>query len=121
MVSRFGVPFALAVLGISPLQAQAAKAGDLDTSIVDLLELLNTPGISASKSAEKLSDAPATMIVLTKDDFDKRGYTGLDQMLDDLPGMDISHSYGAEYFRNYWRGFRSDIADPLLVMVDGMS
>ncbi len=117
MRNRTLVPFALAVAGILPLQAQAAK-GD-DNAIQDLLQLLNTPVVSASKGKEKLADAPATMVVLTQADLRQRGYTELDQILDDLPGMDVVRSYGADYVRNYWRGYRSDIADPYLVLIDG--
>ena len=123
-VRRFlPLPLPLALLGLGSLslalQAQAPGVAD-DTEMKDLLTLLNTPIISASKSAEKLSQAPATVLVLTREDLRQRGYKELDQILDDLPGMDVSRSYGADYFRNYWRGFRSDIADPFLVLVDGM-
>lgn len=110
----------------SPLLYASALGGFLgaqdpgDLRFMNLEDLLKVKVVSASKSEETLSNAPATMIVFTKDDFDKRGYTELDQILDDLPGMDVVRSYGSDYFRNYWRGFRSDISDPFLVMIDGM-
>lgn len=121
MLGRFVVPFSLAVLGLSPLQAQVAKPGNQEADLQDLLELLNTPVVSASKTAEKLSDAPATMIVLKRDDLLKRGYTEVSQILDDLPGMQVVRPYGDSQVKNYWRGYRSFIGDPYLLLVDGIA
>ncbi|MBK8724659.1 MAG: TonB-dependent receptor [Holophagaceae bacterium] len=92
-----------------------------DKVLKDLLELMNTPVVSASRTPERLIDAPATVIVLSRSDLEGRGYTELSQILDDLPGMEVVRSYGANYFKNYWRGYRNDIGDPFLVMVDGVA
>lgn len=86
----------------------------------DLLVLLDTPVVSASKTSEKLSEAPATVIVLRKEDLGARGYYQLSQLLDDLPGMQPERSYGDYYVKNYWRGFRNTQGDPYLLMVDGL-
>jgi outer membrane receptor protein involved in Fe transport len=118
-------PRALATaLGLaSSLLARAqdpASPGD-GARLKDLLELMNTPVVSASRSPERVVDAPATVVVLTRADLEGRGYTELSQILDDLPGMEVVRSYGANYFKNYWRGYRNDIGDPFLVMVDGQA
>lgn len=94
MIKRCVVPFSLAVLGMAPLHAQAPKPGGSDAQLQDLLELLNTPVVSASKTAEKLSDAPATMIVLKRDDLLKRGYTEVSQLLDDLVDSEPAQPHG---------------------------
>lgn len=122
MRSKAFFPFALAVLGLTPLMAQTPPAKNVqqDEDILDLLELMTTPVVSASKSAEKLSEAPATLILITRNDIEDRGYTELSQILDDLPGMDMARSYGANYLKDYWRGYRNDIGEPFLVMVDGI-
>lgn len=99
--------------------AAVAPAQEVDGR--NLLALLRTPVVSASRSKEQLSEAPATMIVLSRTDLEERGYTELSQLLDDLPGMDLSRSYGANYVKDYWRGYRNDIGDPFLVMVDGQA
>ncbi|HJW72146.1 MAG TPA: TonB-dependent receptor [Geothrix sp.] len=117
MANHFLLPFALALAGLTPARTQDMP-GEADTR--DLLALLKTPVVSASKSSEKLSDAPATVIVISRSDLDDRGYTELSQILDDLPGMDLARSYGADYFKNYWRGYRNDIGEPFLVLVDGI-
>jgi len=122
MASRYVCPFAMAVLGISPVQAQAPSPVVVEeVQVQTLLDLLNTPVVSASKSAERLNEAPATMIVLTKEDLLKRGYTDISQILDDLPGMQVVRPYGDAQVKNYWRGYRSFIGDPYLLLVDGIS
>lgn len=113
------IPFALAVLGLSPLVAQTPKEKPPDTDIQDLLELMNTPVVSASKSVEKLSEAPATLIVISKGDIEARGYTKFYEILDDLPGFDLMKIYGDTFLKPYARGYRNDIGDTMLVMVDG--
>ena len=88
---------------------------------MSLEKLMSMEVVSASNSAEKLSEVPATMIVLTDNDIKLRGYTRLDEIFDDLPGMQVSRPYGFQnMYKNYWRGFRSNFAEPYLVMVDGL-
>ncbi len=119
MSPRRAFTLALALAAGAHLEAQGMPAPGDDSRLKDLLELMNTPVVSASRSPERLLDAPATVIVLTRADLEGRGYTELSQILDDLPGMEVARSYGANYFKNYWRGYRNDIGDPFLVMVDG--
>lgn len=117
-------PRVLALLTVAlagGLQAQESPAPADERLLKDLLELMNTPVVSATRSPERLADAPATVVVLTRADLEARGYTELSQILDDLPGMEVARSYGANYFKNYWRGYRNDIGDPFLVMVDGVA
>lgn len=114
-------PVAFALAAVRALGAQGVPAAGDEKLLKDLLELMNTPVVSASRTPERLVDAPATVIVLTRADLDGRGYTELSQILDDLPGMEVVRSYGANYFKNYWRGYRNDIGDPFLVMVDGQA
>ncbi|HET6330897.1 MAG TPA: TonB-dependent receptor [Holophagaceae bacterium] len=108
-------------LGAAMVQApQVQEPAPSPQAMQNLLELMRTPVVSASRQAEPLSDAPATVIVLQRKDLEMRGYTELSQILDDLPGMDVVRPYGADYVKNYWRGYRTEIGDPYLVMVDGV-
>ncbi len=96
----------------------AQEIGDLmDMSLEDLANIEIT---TASNRSEKLSEAPSTLIVITKDDIMNRGYFNLIDVLIDLPGMDVIVSYGDDYVRNYWRGFRNNISAPYLLMIDGV-
>lgn len=75
---------------------------------------------SVSKVDEPLREAPATVIVVTAEEIEKRGYTDLEELLHDLPGFDISRGNGEVYSNIYMRGYRSDRSDRLLFLVDGV-
>ncbi len=83
-------------------------------------ELMQVEVVTATNRTETLSDAPATMIVLSKQEISERGYIHLYDIFDDLPGMDVTKAYGDTYYKNYWRGYRNTIGCPYLVMVDGV-
>ena len=67
----------------------SAQSIDVDESLFSLsLEaLLNLNVSSASGTSESYRDAPAAMIVLTAEELRRRGYTGLDEVMLDLPGF----------------------------------
>ena len=75
---------------------------------------------SVSKKAESIYEAPATIIVITREEIQKRGYNDLVEMLKDVPGFDLSMWYGGEYANFYQRGFRQTSTDKTLLLVDGI-
>lgn len=60
-----------------------------DVFNIDLSTLQNIEVQSASKSAQLLSETPATMIVVTKDQIQKRGYRSLLDLLNDVAGFSV--------------------------------
>src|SRR6185436_20704138 len=66
---------------------------------------------SVSKTAESLREAPATVVVVTGEEIERRGYLDLEELLYDLPVFDVSRSNGAIYSSFYMRGFRSNLND----------
>jgi outer membrane receptor for ferrienterochelin and colicins len=112
-MKRIAIAFILAA-------ATAHAQEDKDLERLSLEELMNVHVVTASNVSEKLSEAPATVIVISADDIKRRGYRELSQILDDLPGMDIIRPFGDTYFKNYWRGYRNTVGDPFLVMIDGV-
>src|SRR5690242_11025446 len=112
------LPFCLAAL-VAAAPAGAAPAPEDEGEALremTIEELLSVSVVSASNTREKLADAPATVIVLTRADLAQRGYTELSEILDDLPGMDVVRPYGDTYLKNYWRGYRNTIGDPFLLL-----
>lgn len=114
-------------MGLATLQGQSQPTMDPKDS-EDRLTVLgqqvvvpaNGPSVlSASNKKELLQEAPATVVLLTRQEFLERGYTQLSQVLDNLPGMQVSRSYGDYPVKNYWRGYRNYMGDPFLVLVDG--
>ncbi|MDP3830416.1 MAG: TonB-dependent receptor, partial [Ignavibacteriaceae bacterium] len=81
---------------------------------------VNTQVQSVSKKLETLTEAPATVIVINEDDIQKRGYTDLEALMSDLPGFDISRSFGPTYSNIYQRGYRSNNTDRTIFLIDGV-
>jgi outer membrane receptor for ferrienterochelin and colicins len=99
--------------------AVSQETDDFLTNL-SLEDLLNIEITTASNVKEKLSDAPAVVLVFTQEEITNRGYNDLVELFDDLPGIDTAITYGDLYFRPYWRGFRKGTSSAFLFMVDGM-
>ncbi|MGH9395870.1 MAG: TonB-dependent receptor plug domain-containing protein [Terriglobia bacterium] len=73
---------------------------------------------SASKKKEKLSRVAAAIYVITQDDIRRSGATNIPDLLRMVPGLDV-----AQINANTWaissRGFNSEFADKMLVLIDG--
>lgn len=87
---------------------------------LSLEDLMNIQVTSVSKRSEPANLAPQTVIVLTADELQKRGYTDIEQVFHDLPGFDITRSVGTEYVQLYQRGYRSNNTNRTLILVDGI-
>ncbi len=85
-----------------------------------LEDLLNVEITTASNRAEKISESPATTIVVTREDMKARGYVSLTELFQDLPEMDVTTPYGDTFQKVHWRGYRTNIGFPYLIMVDGV-
>lgn len=56
---------------------------------LDLEQLQQIKVNSASKTSQNLNLTPAKMIIITKEQIEQRGYKGLDELLNDLPAIQI--------------------------------
>lgn len=107
--------FFLLIVLLSPLLAQE----DVFMNNATLDDLLNTPVTTASQNQEKLSEAPATIFVLTAAEIAARGYTQLDQLLEDLPEVEIQ--YKSEPIAYNWTNIRGASGnDHFLILLDGV-
>lgn len=118
LIVRSWCLLSFSVLAVAP-SVQASGDGQ-DLFDLSLEELLQVKVHSASNLEESLAEAPATMIVLSKDELTARGYDNLTEVLDDLPGMEMVRPFGDTYFVNYMRGYRNTIGTPYLVLIDGV-
>lgn len=75
---------------------------------------------SVSKKAESIYETPATIVVVTQEDIEKRGYMDLVELLKDVPGFDLTMFYGSEYANIYQRGFRQNNTEKTLLLIDGI-
>ncbi|MBA4149326.1 MAG: TonB-dependent receptor [Verrucomicrobia bacterium] len=96
--------------------AQESASGDLTE--LSLTDLLNVEVTSVSRSAEKLSTAPAAITVISGEDIRRTGATTIPDALRLVPGMQVaqvdSHTWAVSS-----RGFNDVLANKLLVMIDG--
>ena len=86
------------VLPTSTMHAQEVSPGTLDEyESMSLEELLDTRVVTtASKRKESTKDAPGTVIVLSRNDIRLRGYSHLQDVFRDLPGMESLEYYFSE-------------------------
>jgi outer membrane receptor for ferrienterochelin and colicins len=79
---------------VMPIRAQdpgPTQAKDLAS--LDLESLLDLKVTTATKFAEKLSDAPSVMYVVTRDELDRFGGTTLGEILARVPGLTGTSAY----------------------------
>lgn len=69
------------------VQLTSGKSADFFE--MNLAQLMDQVVITPSKTFQKISEAPGTVIVVTKQQIRERGYINLVDLLEDLPGVDI--------------------------------
>ena len=75
---------------------------------------------SVSKNAEDIETAPAPILLITRDEILKRGYVDIIDVLQDLPGFEISKIFSATYANVFQLGFRQENTERTLLMIDGV-
>jgi iron complex outermembrane receptor protein len=127
-ISRW-VLAALAALGASgvlaaddPKKAAApapdTKGGGKDLMEMDLDSLANVKVTSVSKKAEKATDAPAAIFVISQDDIHRTGAATIAEALRMAPGLEVAKIDSMDYAIGS-RGFNGQYANKLLVLIDG--
>jgi len=103
------------------LDAQCAPAVPDVGSLADLSleELSNIEITSVSKRAERLSDAAASVFVITADDIRRSGVRRLADALRLAPNLQVAQANASQYAISA-RGFDNN-ANKLLVLIDGRS
>jgi iron complex outermembrane recepter protein len=86
-------------------------------SIEDLMKIEVT---SVSKAAQPLSDAPAAVYVITRDDILRSGARTIPDMLRLAPNLHVAQITSSSYAISA-RGFNGSAASKLLVLIDGRS
>lgn len=92
----------------------AALIGDMKTANSRVLVT------SVSKKKEDIRVTPATVAIITQEDIRQRGYIDLEAFFSDLPGFDVSRTFGTTYSNIYQRGYRSNNTERTLFLIDGV-
>lgn len=116
-VARWRQAASLAI-GLFPVLASAAMLPDLaDLSLEQLSQIEIT---TVSKRPEALLDASASVFVITREDILRTGVTSVPEALRLAPGVEVARINAYSWAISI-RGFNSDIANKLLVLIDGRS
>lgn len=112
------------VLIISFTFVSTSSATEKETELDDLLELsledlLNTQITSVSGTEETVANAPASLILITSEDIEKRGYNNFFEIFADLPGFDAYTSFGDRPNKAFQRGYRQPYASRTLILING--
>ena len=105
------------MLGVTQAGLAAGAADLLDLSIEQLADLQIT---SVSRAEERLADAPAAVFVITGDEIRRSGVRSIAEALRLAPGVEVARRNAAAWSITI-RGFNSDLANKLLVLIDGRS
>jgi iron complex outermembrane receptor protein len=119
---RWFAPAAL-LLMLSPFALTgAAKAADSSTppdlSQLSIEDLSKVDISSVTKSSEALSDAPAAIYVISHDDIIRSGARTIPEILRLAPNLEVAQINASQYAISA-RGFNGQLADKLLVLIDG--
>ncbi|HTJ96772.1 MAG TPA: TonB-dependent receptor [Rhodocyclaceae bacterium] len=106
------------MLALMPLPLCAAPMQVAALADLSFEELANIEVTSVSKRAERLSDAPAAIFVISADDIRRSGAISLPEALRLAPNLDIARVNGSTYAISA-RGFNNAIGNKLLVLIDG--
>lgn len=86
---------------------------------LSLEELLDVEVISAGKKPEKISDVPASVVYLTREEIETYGYSTLTKILEHIPGLYFIDSY--EELNMGVRGFISPWSNKhTIILINGM-
>ncbi|HXB72078.1 MAG TPA: TonB-dependent receptor [Candidatus Acidoferrales bacterium] len=115
--SRGALVLLAAALLTFPSRAQP-KPEDLGQRSIE--DLMNYEVTSVSKKEQKMSQVAAAVFVITAEDIRRSGATNIPDLLRMVPGLDVG-----QINSNTWavsaRGFNHELADKLLVLIDGRS
>ena len=96
-----------------------AEEPEDDFLSLTLEQLMQIQVVSSNGIEETLIDAPAAIVVLTRQDITQRGYSSLSQILVDLPGFDVINNGDTSSGIAYQRGYRTPSTTRTLFMIDG--
>ncbi len=114
----------LLVAGLASASLADAHEADPNSGVplkqLSLAQLGNVEVTTASKEPEEVWKTPAAVYVITQEDIRRSGATNLPDILRLAPGVEV-----AQVDSDHWsvsiRGFAAELANKLLVLIDGRS
>ncbi len=113
-------PVLLAVVLLSLPAAADFETEETDLGSLSIEDLMELEVTSVSKHAQPLSEAAAAVYVLTGEEIRRSGMTTIPEALRMVPGLAVAR-IDASRWSVTARGFSSQFANKLLVLIDGRS
>ncbi|MEQ1704444.1 MAG: TonB-dependent receptor [Rickettsiales bacterium] len=102
-----------------PAFASSSEDAEVEKLLsLSLEELGNVTVTSVSKKSEPENEAAAAVFVITQDEIRRSSATNIPEMLRMVPGISVAQS-GSNNWTVTSRGFNSQFANKLLVLIDG--
>ncbi len=117
--------FTCCIVGIcSQISIYAQNKDTLDADLSEALDLsledlMNVQVTSSTKSGVSIQKAPSVIRVFSKEDFQKFGFTTLQDVLNTVPGMQIQE-YRAGHQLVWIRGVQARYNNKVLLLIDGI-
>ena len=107
------------LIGFIALAPASLFAQDKDIGELSLDSLLSTVVSTASKYEQFTSEAPSSIMVITKEDIKAYGYNNVDELFNSVSGFYTSYdrNYSFLGLRGYSRP--SDFNNRFLILIDG--
>jgi iron complex outermembrane recepter protein len=99
-------------------QQPATPSQSRDLTQVSIENLMNMEVTSVSKKEQKMSQVAAAIFVITQEEIRRSGATNIPDLLRMVPGLDVAQ-ISASTWAISARGFNSEFANKLLVLLDG--
>jgi len=111
---------ALKVTAVIAADTVMDPVSSADLSRMTLEDLANVEISSVSKRPERLSDAAASVYLISREDIRRSGSTSIPEILRLAPNLQVARVDSSQYAISA-RGFNSTTANKLLVLIDGRS
>jgi outer membrane cobalamin receptor len=88
---------------------------------LSLQDLLNLKVSTAGKREEKVSDIPASVVIITRQEIAQNGYMTLQEVLENVPGLYLIDNYALSDVTIGVRGFWAPFTRNVIILVNGVS
>ena len=105
---------------LAAVYGKAADATDLLNMDLEALVNVEVKVYAASRRDQPVSQAPAAVTIITRDDIQKYGYRTLAQALASVPGLYLSNDRGYSYVGVRGLGIPSDYNARVLFLLNGL-
>ena len=115
------IVFLVAIIFSLKINAQTPK--DIEDLIqMSLIELMNVKITTAGKTTEKVSDIPASVVIITREEIKRNGYQTLCEILENTLGMYAIDDYNVLGVDLGVRGYKSTRANEnIIFLVNGVN